>query len=143
MKLIFTRLMVVFLLAALMLSGFGSNMVLCLGEDGHISIETAADGKCCRPDTDVHEDCTGDRYDSVCASAAEQCGFECVDIPIPTLHNSGSAAARNSHARTSSILIASSVHTVSSTVSHMPLYKAGSTGSTGSRKALNHPPAGG
>lgn len=97
MKCLATR----FLIAVLSLPLVGQGLVLCIGADGHVAVESASDGKCCdSPSRDV----TGSAFVVALPPAdSADCGI-CVDIVIDSNTEAGRVAARQAPAFAPSVL---------------------------------------
>ena len=94
MKAVLTRAVAGMLLAILALAGFDSHLVVCIGSDGHIGLEPAVEGKCHGEASGTHQGCSGDRGDSAYVASCNECCYQCIDIPLPSLPAADSRITR-------------------------------------------------
>lgn len=73
------------MMALLMLSSPGVNLVLCIGADGHITLEMADSIKKCYS-TNVSNESPCPKDIHICSVMVEECCYNCVDIPIPAVN---------------------------------------------------------
>ena len=111
MRIALARVTAILLIVIMAASGFGSNMVLCLGENGHVSIEPATKGRCCGETEDAHQDCREAPGDDTCFASGDGCCYRCIDIPLPTLPAADCRITKKSPTTRQSILAAVSSHT--------------------------------
>lgn len=85
MRAIITKITVVCLTGLVAVSALGSGMILCLGENGHVAVESPGNTECCSHEGDTHGKCADEHDDTSCISSGEDTCRGCIDIPIPEL----------------------------------------------------------
>ena len=74
------------LTATLLVTAAGSNLVLCIGPDGHVSLELRGPaGQCAPAGIPDHADCDDTTHDA-CATSSDPSCEQCVDIPVPEIN---------------------------------------------------------
>ena len=102
--------MVVSLLAAVVMSSFGSHMVLCIGQDGHVGIEPIVNGQCSCVGGDAHPDHHETTDNPISMVSSDDCCHQCTDIPLSLLPLADrKVSKKNPTARQAAVSVASNV----------------------------------
>jgi len=76
----------ILLTALTAMSALGSGRILCIGRDGHVSLESPAKKACCSHDTGREHNSEGSHSKEAAASATDEPCHSCIDIPMPELN---------------------------------------------------------
>ena len=92
-----------------------AGMVLCIGEDGHVTLEWSQDGQCKGGDSAARDD-THDTHSHL-ADGADACCGDCIDIAFPT---DSLSKTRGTARRPDSVTLPSLPQAMLAGVQHVP-----------------------